>query len=350
MVAEAIAARAGLMEALAAEDTDCLRLFHGATEGRPGLAVDRYGPLLLVQTWRRPLTEPTLAAIAAAVADAGLPGLHLCWNHRGRRGDGHGRDGRPTRFDDWFQPDADALALHHCREQGRRMRIRARHRGRDPWLYLDFRVARRWLAAHARDRSVLNLFAYTATAGLAAACGGATDVLNLDFADSALEVGAANAADNAAAFGLDAERFELVQADVLPASRQLAGLPVKGRGARRRRFRPFAPRSFDIVVLDPPTWATSAFGAVDIVGDYPTLFKPAVLATRPGGVVLATNHAAEVDGHAWESGLARCAAKAGRPLARIERLVPDADFPSPDGRPPLKIACCTLARDGEPVL
>ena len=37
--------------------TDCYRLLHGAVEGWPGLTVDRYGPLLVVQTFREPLTS-----------------------------------------------------------------------------------------------------------------------------------------------------------------------------------------------------------------------------------------------------------------------------------------------------
>ena len=41
--------------------------------------------------------------------------------------------------------------------------------------------------------------------------------------------------------------------------------------------------------------------------------------------------------------LDRCATKAGRPLAEVSVLKPEADFPSPDGRHPLKMAVCRLA-------
>src|SRR5690606_19849565 len=59
---QALAQRKPLVAALH-PDTDCYRLFHGATEGWPGLAVDRYGPQLLVQTWQALLTEAQLDAI-----------------------------------------------------------------------------------------------------------------------------------------------------------------------------------------------------------------------------------------------------------------------------------------------
>ena len=123
--------------------------------------------------------------------------------------------------------------------------------------------------------------------------------------------------------------------------RQLSGLGVRGRGSRRPYLR-LKPRRFDIVVLDPPRWSRGAFGAVDVVRDYPSLFKPALLATADGGTVIATNHVAEVSRDGWLQTLLRCAEKAGRPIRDIAWLEPDADFPSFDQQPPLKIALCHL--------
>lgn len=59
------------------------------------------------------------------------------------------------------------------------------------------------------------------------------------------------------------------------------------------------------VVLDPPTWTKTKAGAVDLVRDYQALFKPCVLATRPGGTVLAVNHVASVGLDDWCAALAR---------------------------------------------
>ena len=77
--------------------------------------------------------------------------------------------------------------------------------------------------------------------------------------------------------------------------------------------------------------------------DYQSVFKPALLATRPGGTVLAVNHVASVDVDEWTAALDRCAAKAGRPLEAIALLPPEADFPSSDGKHPLKMALCRVA-------
>ena len=57
--------RAELLSRLHAEETDSYRLFHGTVEGRPGLTVDRYGDLLLVQSFHEPLAPPEFAALAS---------------------------------------------------------------------------------------------------------------------------------------------------------------------------------------------------------------------------------------------------------------------------------------------
>ena len=294
-------------------DTDCVRLLNGISEGWPGVAIDRYGPILLVQTWRDPLEDGVLAALAETVPWELTP----VWNHRG----GGGSEG--------FVPTA-AVGI----ERGVKFDVRPRHRGKDPLLFLDFRVARTWL----RERgaaSVLNLYSYTCGMGVAAAVGGATRVLNVDFASSALAVGAINAE-------LNGVQMEQLESDVFPAVRQLAGLPVGGRKGRRPSYERLDGEAFEVVVLDPPRWAKTPWGAVDVVRDYASLFKPAVLAVADGGSILATNHVPSVPLDSWIDGLKRTADKAGRSLKQIDVLEPEADFPSFDGQPPLKIAICSV--------
>lgn len=300
-----------------AEDTSCYRLFHGATEGMPGLAVDRYGPVLLVQTWRAPLDPGDLERIADVVG----PDLVPVWNHRGKE-----RGGSPA-------PELDDPV---GTELGLRFDVRPRHRGIDPLLFLDLRAGRRRLRAEAAGKTVLNLFSYTGGSAVAALAGGAKEAWNVDFASSALEIADANAKRN----GVDAQQRN-IEEDVYPVARQLAGMPVRSR--KPVPYLRLEPQQFDIVVLDPPTWATSPFGAVDLVRDYPGVLKPALLATNPGGRLLVTNHVSTVDRDEWHAVIRRTAEKAGRPLAALEPIAPEEDFPSPDGRFPLKIAWLTAA-------
>ena len=124
--------------------------------------------------------------------------------------------------------------------------------------------------------------------------------------------------------------------------RQMAGLETGGRKNKNLKYKKFNKREFDLVVLDPPAWSKGSFGAVDVAGDYPSLFKPAVLATKSGGLVLATNHVASIDFEAWIKALQRCAVKAGRKIKGFKRIIPEDDFPSFDGNHPLKVVVCEV--------
>ncbi|MCK5378697.1 MAG: class I SAM-dependent methyltransferase, partial [Acidobacteria bacterium] len=231
---------------------------------------------------------------------------------------------------------AEAVNESTCRELGVLYRIRGRHRGQDPLLFLDLRAGRRWIQHEAKGLSILNLFAYTCGLGVCAAHAGATEVVNIDFAQSTLAVGSENAALNGIKTGIS-----FIHSDVFPALRQLAGLPVTFRRHRGvpapSNYARLEPRQFDLVVLDPPRWAKSPFGTVDLIRDYPSVFKPALLATAPGGRLLCTNNVAQVEREDWLDQLRRSAAKAGRPIKGIELIEPEADFPTFDGRPPLKM-------------
>ncbi len=327
-VRRAIARRGELLARLHGEGTDCYRLLHGVAEGAPGVTVDRYGGLLLVQTFRAPLAPATIDALHDAVQAATGLELAVAHNHRGEPlADGA----------ELHAPAAAALQEHVCHEAGVRFLIRARHRGQDPWLFLDLRAGRRAVRDLAPGRRVLNLFAYTCGVGVAAAVAGAAGVQNVDFADSALAVGRRNAAAN----GIAADRCTMLHGDCIPVLRQLAGQPVQRRG-RHVPYPHIAAQQFDLIVLDPPRFAKGRFGTVDVVRDYPSLWKPCLLALADGGSVLATNHVPAVDADAWHRVLARSAEKAGRPLRSLVPIPVDDDFPTFDGRPPLKLVLATV--------
>lgn len=328
LLERALEQRGELRARLASERTDCFRLLHGLAEGRPGLSIDLYGRLLLVQTFREPLVDGELDRIESFVRTRVRGDVVSAWNHRA--------NWPREPFERWHTPHPSALEEHVATEFGVPYAIRARHRGQDPWLFLDLRAGRRIVSDLAAGRSVLNLFAYTGSAGICAAAHGATEVWNVDFAKTSLDI----ARRHAQLAGIRAEVVRDIHEDVLPVLRQLAGLPVKGRGSSRPYLR-LEPRTFDVVVLDPPAWSKGPFGAVDVENDYPSLFKPALLACASGGRVLATNHVARVGVETWRATLARTAEKCGRPLAALAVIGPDADFP---GDPPaLKIAIARVA-------
>lgn len=326
LLTRAFDARAALLEQLHAESTNAYRLFHGSVEGLPGLTIDRYGDLLLVQAFHTPLNETQLQAVQDYYADV-VPGLTVIYNDRSQGN---------SRIRNELAPELQRLAEKNrkVQEMGVSYRIRARHQGQDPWLFLDLRAGRRRVMQEAAGKTVLNLFAYTCGVGIAAAKAGASLVQNIDFAESSLAVGKENAKLNEISKGV---RF--LQCDAFAALRQLSGLgqPRVVRGHRLPPFPKVEQQQFDLVFLDPPRYAKSAFGVVDLVNDYPALFKPALLSTAPGGAILCCNNVAQVEREGWLDQLQRSASKVGRPVQDVEWIMPETDFPSSDGQPPLKM-------------
>lgn len=325
LLSAALSARADLITTLHAEHTDAYRVFHGTAEGAPGLTVDRYGAVLLAQTFHRPLTTEQLAELEAFYATA-MPGLPLVWNDR---------SGKNSRTVNTLSPEQQAIAEQPSEfsELGVRYRFQARHAGQDPWLFLDLRAARRRVMQEAEGKSLLNMFAYTCGVGVAAAKAGARHVVNVDFAESSLAVGKDNARLNELPI-----RLRFVKSDAFAALRQYAGLG-QAKMVRGKHLPPFpelAPHRFDLVFLDPPRYAKSAFGVVDLVRDYAALFKPALLATEEGGTLICCNNDARVSREDWLDQLERSAVKAGRPVREAQWIAPEADFPSHDNNPPLK--------------
>jgi 23S rRNA (cytosine1962-C5)-methyltransferase len=328
--------RADFFTSAAAQDTDCYRLLHGIAEGAPGLTVDRYGEVVLIQTWREELAAGDLSTIRETVA------AHLdfdpvvVWNHRAK--------GQAESFETWhalsdlMQGRAPEFI---GQEAGLRFCVTPRHRGSDPLLFLDLRAGRQHVRSVCQQRPglrVLNLFAYTCGVGIAADAGGAAEVWNVDFAESALAIGKRNAVLN----GLSEDTTRHVHGDAFVIARQLAGLSVKGRYGKLPAYESIESQQFDLVVLDPPKWAKSPFGVVDLVRDYQSVFKPALLATKPDGQLLVTNNVARVDADTWLDSLRRCAEKNGRSVRDLRLIPPDEDFPSFDGQPPLKMAAMQL--------
>ncbi len=323
----AFSARQTLIERQHSEGTTAYRLFNGSTEGCPGLTVDRYGDLLLIQTFHEPLDGHDRPAIEDYYASA-LPGLVAVYNDRSRA---NSRIGNP------LPPEvlAEAHKERQFTELGLHYLVQGRHSGQDPWLFLDMRAGRRRVMQEAAGKSVLNLFAYTCGIGIAAASAGAAHVVNVDFAESNLKVGKENARLNDLPV-----RMRFVQSDAFAAMRQLAGVgqPNMVRGKRMPAFPKLEAKTFDLVFLDPPRYAKSAFGVVDIVNDYAALMKLALACTSKGGTLICCNNAAQLSREVWGDQLQRCATKAGRTIRSIEWIMPEDDFPSRDGQPPLKIA------------
>lgn len=170
----------------------------------------------------------------------------------------------------------DALTIS---ENGVQFEIRPPN-GLSVGLYLDARDARAWVRAHAAQKSVLNLFAYTCGFGLLARLGGARRAVNVDLSRKVLDWGRRNYELN----GVSTDDRDFIAGDSFDWLKRFA---KKGD-------------VFDLIVLDPPSFATSSKSRFLAGKDYPRLVQAAVSALAPGGTVvaccnLATAAAPELD-------------------------------------------------------
>ncbi|MFS1424307.1 class I SAM-dependent rRNA methyltransferase [Shewanella sp. 10N.286.48.B5] len=325
----AINQRAEFFKQAALQQTDCFRVFHGTVEGENGLNIDRYGNAWLIQTFHQTLTEQQLTQITE-ILNAHLE-LPIIYNDRAKRN---------SRIENNLADDFNDFACSEqvIQENGIKFTSKLRHEGQDPLLFLDMRIGREYVRANSQGKTVLNLFSYTCGIGTAAAIGGATRAVNVDFSSFALAAGKKNAELNEVA-----DTCEFIQSDAFPALRQLAGLKVGGRrGQKLPKYPKLAATQFDLVFLDPPRFAKSPFGTVDLINDYQGLFKPAMLTTKSGGTIVCCNNVAKVERQAWLNSLVRCVEKQGRSVSSIEWLHCHEDFPSFDDNHPLKVVALTI--------
>lgn len=128
-------------------------------------------------------------------------------------------------------------------------------RNQNSGLFLDMCNGRRWVQEHAKDKSVLNLFSYTCSLGVAAAAGAANSVVNIDMAKGAIKRGQQNLALNE----VPCQRNTFIAQDIF---KMIKKLTQKG--------------PFDLLIADPPSFQSKAF---DVRRDYEKLLtklKPAL--------------------------------------------------------------------------
>jgi len=136
----------------------------------------------------------------------------------------------------------------------------------DTGLFLDHRTTRLMVKAECENKRMLNLFCYTGSFSVYAAAGGASLVTSIDLSKTYLQW----AADNFAINLLKNETaFQFIHADVL------------------QHLKTIAPNSYDIVVMDPPTFSNSKRmdDFLDIQRDHMGLINDALNVLSNNGIL-----------------------------------------------------------------
>lgn len=137
----------------------------------------------------------------------------------------------------------------------------------DTGLFLDHRITRQMLAENSRNKAFLNLFAYTGSATVYAAAGGAKTTTTVDMSNTYLGW----ARDNMQLNNFVGEQHQFIRADVLAWLNEPATQDLR----------------FDLIFVDPPTFSNSnkMEGVFDIQRDYSDMLHKVAGLLNPGGEI-----------------------------------------------------------------
>lgn len=252
---------AGRSRSFSDSQTSAYRLVNAESDGLPGLIVDRYGEWLVMQCLTLGMAHRR-DEIVSLLSD---PSLYTGERWGGPKGI-YARDDADVRRKEglsletgrlWGAEPPDKLEIV---EHGHRFLVDVKM-GHKTGFYLDQRENRWQVTVHCSGADVLNAFAYTGGFGVYAGCAGARSVVNIDSSADALAL----AEENVALNGCPPQ--EMVSDDVFQSL---------------RRYRDDG-RSFDLIILDPPKFATSKSQVANASRGYKDINLLALQILRPGG-------------------------------------------------------------------
>jgi 23S rRNA (cytosine1962-C5)-methyltransferase len=248
------------------------RLVHAEGDFLPGLTIDRFGDTYVVQistAGMEALREPLLKALGGAevILRADTPSRAL------------------EGLSSYVEGEAPRVAVQ---ENGIRYFADLAGGQKTGWYY-DQRDNRAFIAGLAKGKTVLDAYCYTGGFALAAAKGGAKEVIGVDSSAPALAL----AEDSAAANGLSAK---FIKADVFEELERLGA----------------AKETFDIVIADPPPFVKSRKDLEPGAKAYRKLARLAAKLVAPDGMLLLASCSHNIPPD-------RFAAECAHGIARAER-------------------------------
>jgi len=280
------------------KDSTGLRLIHAESDGLPGLVVDRYGDILVMQVGSAG-AEHWHETIADLLQELCKP---ACIYERSDS-DSRGIEGLEPRNGVLRGSLPERVEVV---EHGLRFVVDV-VAGQKTGFFLDQRDNRALTEELSKNREVLNCFCYTGGFSLYALRGGARSVLSIDASGDALHIAQENLGRN----GLDASRTEWLEADVFQALRKL-----RDQG-----------RSFDFIILDPPKFAPTAAFAEKAARGYKDINLLGFKLLRPGGLLATYSCSGGISEDLFQKIVAGAALDAGVDAQIVRRLHASPDHP-----------------------
>jgi 23S rRNA (cytosine1962-C5)-methyltransferase len=293
----AIAARARLGDDDRQPPTNAYRIVHAEADGLPGLVVDRYATWIVVQcltlgmACRRDKIVELLAGLLSP------EGIYARDDADVRRKEGLPLETGPL----WGAPPPAQVEIV---EHGHHFLVDIQG-GHKTGFYLDQRQNRLRVAGYCAGLEMLNAFAYSGAFGVYAACAGARSVVNVDTSVEALALAEENLALN------DCPPQEMIAGDVFQV---LRGYRDQGR-------------DFDMIILDPPKFATSQAQVRNASRGYKDINLLSMQLLRPGGWLVTFSCSGLVNADLFQKIVFGASVDAGRDVQILEHLAQGPDHP-----------------------
>lgn len=286
--------------------TNGFRLLHGIGEGLPGLVIDRYAGTCVIKVYSAAWL-PWLPEVVGALV-ASVPGLGAVLLRLNRKLQSLGGAIGPWHEGQQLYGDEASLATSFV-ENGIVFEVEPRA-GQKTGFFLDQRENRARVGAMSAGKRVLNVFCYTGGFSLYAARGGAKEVVSIDASKLAMEALARNFALNAAELPTNLKAEHLTG----DAFALMSGL----RDAGRR---------FDVVIVDPPSFAKRSAEVETARSAYRRLAQLGAALVAPGGTLVFASCSSRVTTAMLEEELLFGAAQARKRLSIIAREGHPSDHP-----------------------
>lgn len=248
------------------EDTTAFRVFNSEGDGFGGITLDYFEGYYLIQWYSKgaySFKEDIISAIKKLPNYKGL--------YQKKR---FSVEGKYVDEDDFVDGDRPSFPLL-VKENGVQFAIYLND-GAMVGVFLDQREVRKRIRdEYADGKKVLNTFSYTGAFSVFAALGGAAETTSVDLANRSLSKTIEQFSIN----GIDYESENIIVEDVF----------------KYFKFAVKKELSFDMVILDPPSFARSKKHTFSASKDYKDLLKEAIAITEKNGVIVASTNCSTFD-------------------------------------------------------
>lgn len=300
-IREAAEKRADFFES---EDTTAFRVFNGEGDGIGGLTIDFFNGFYMVSWYSEGIY---------AFRDVVYEALNKALNTRGIYEKlRFNTNGQYVEQDDYVSGEKGEFPLIVL-ENGMNFAVDLND-GAMTGIFLDQRNVRKALRDQfAMDKTVLNTFSYTGAFSVAAALGGAAGTTSVDLAKRSLPK--------------TIEQFSVNEIDYESQDIKVMNVFDYFSYAKRHNLK------FDVVVLDPPSFARTKKMTFSTAKDYPKLLTDALAITNDQGIIIASTNNASFDMKKFKTFIDKAFKDANTQYKIIEQHQLPEDFAVPHNFP-----------------